>query len=282
MIRKRLGVRLSAIELLEPRHMFAGDPLAEWRFDSNSGNGARRFDRYVQRHHYRFERLQCDRDRARQRDAGLDGVQSRRSGARARKTARCVCSAIRTARLVDAAVAPQVLSVSLWFKADTTNPTRYTSTTANGGSTSGTSVAMPLFESGDSASGLNIYIYNNRLYVGAWNSACRRLVERHIPVLRRERDRCRPLAPCRGDARSDRRTPSQRPARLPRRRAVRRRAMARRSAGQRTSASGAPTARRDFCWAPAAPALSTTTRRRATIIADLPATSTRLASMARR
>jgi hypothetical protein len=29
---------------------------------------------------------------------------------------------------------------------------------------------MPLFETGDSSSGLNIYIYSNRLYVGAWNS----------------------------------------------------------------------------------------------------------------
>jgi hypothetical protein len=72
--------------------------------------------------------------------------------------------------LVAAASAPQVQSVSLWFKADTTNPTRYNSSTANGGSTSDTSVAMSLFETGSSTAGLNIYIYNNRLYVGAWNS----------------------------------------------------------------------------------------------------------------
>src|SRR5262249_14213522 len=71
--------------------------------------------------------------------------------------------------IVDVSVAPQVTSISLWFKADTTNPTRYNSSAANGGSTStSVSVAMPLFENGDSSNGFNIYILNNRLYVGAW------------------------------------------------------------------------------------------------------------------
>ena len=73
--------------------------------------------------------------------------------------------------VVDGSVAPQVQSISLWFKADTTNPRRYDSTSPNGGNTTGTSVAMPLFEVGDSSAGLNVYLYNNRLYVGAWNSA---------------------------------------------------------------------------------------------------------------
>ena len=132
---------------------------------------------------------------------------TRPSGARALKMAPCVCSAIRTARRSTPRRSAG-LSVSLWFKADTTNPTRYTSTSANGGSTSGTSVAMPLFESGDSASGLNIYIYNNRLYVGAWNSG--RLAGRVEPsCFRRERHRCRPLAPRGAHARSHRHTASR-------------------------------------------------------------------------
>ena len=156
--------------MLEPRLYLAGDPLADWRFDSNSGTAL--VDSIGTAH----------------------GMVTGSSVYNATATALVNTMPMWTASnptqwgtgtrdgalrlfsdtdgaLVDAAVAPQVQSVSLWFKTDTTNPTRYNSSATNGGSTSGTSVAMPLFESGDSASGLNIYIYNNRLYVGAWNSA---------------------------------------------------------------------------------------------------------------
>ena len=170
MNRRRLGVRLSAIELLEPRNMLAGDPLAEWRFDSDSGT------------------VLVDSVGA--ANGTITGSSVYNQTATALVNVMPVWTAANPAQwgtgtrngalrlfsdtdgaLVDAAVAPQVLSVSLWFKADTTNPTRYNSSAANGGSTSATPVAMPLFETGDSASGLNIYIYNNRLYVGAWNNS---------------------------------------------------------------------------------------------------------------
>ena len=57
--------------------------------------------------------------------------------------------------------APLVQSVSLWFKADTTRPVVQGSNTAT---------KMVLFEAGDSTRGVSIYIYNNLLYVGAWNN----------------------------------------------------------------------------------------------------------------
>src|SRR5262245_45103968 len=37
MNRRPFRVRLSVIELLEPRYMMAGDPVAGWRFDSSTG-----------------------------------------------------------------------------------------------------------------------------------------------------------------------------------------------------------------------------------------------------
>lgn len=37
MIRGKLNRRLRGAELLEPRLMLAGDPVANWRFDSSSG-----------------------------------------------------------------------------------------------------------------------------------------------------------------------------------------------------------------------------------------------------
>jgi carbonic anhydrase/acetyltransferase-like protein (isoleucine patch superfamily) len=170
MTRKRLGLRLSAIELLEQRFMFAGDPLAQWQFDSNSGTVLV--------------------DSIGTANGTITGSSVYNQTATAQVAVMPVWTASNPIQwgtgtqngalrlfsdtdgaLVDVSVAPQALSVSLWFKADTTNPTRYNSSTGNGGSTNSTSVAMSLFESGDSASGMNIYIYNNRLYVGAWNNA---------------------------------------------------------------------------------------------------------------
>lgn len=150
--------------------MMAGDPLAEWRMDSNSGTVLV--------------------DAIGTSNGTITGSSVYNQTATAQVNVMPVWTAANPTQwgtgtrngalrlfsdtdgaVVDAAVAPQVQSVSLWFKADNTNPTRYTSTGANGGSTSGASVAMPLFETGNSTAGLNIYIYNNRLYVGAWNAA---------------------------------------------------------------------------------------------------------------
>ena len=169
MKRQRHGVKLSAVELLEPRYMMAGDPVAEWRFDANAGT-------FLE-------------DSIGTSVGTITGSSVYNQTATAQMNVMPVWTAANEAQwgtgtrngalrlfsdtdgaIVDFAAAPEVVSVSLWFKADNTNPTRYTSSGANGGSTSGTSVAMPLFETGTSAAGLNIYIYNNRLYVGAWNN----------------------------------------------------------------------------------------------------------------
>lgn len=169
MKRRHVGVKLSAVEYLEPRYMMAGDPVAEWRFDANAGTVLE--------------------DSIGTSVGTITGSSVYNQTATAQVNVMPVWTAANSAQwgtgtrngalrlfsdtdgaIVDAAAAPQVVSVSLWFKADNTNPTRYNSSAANGGSTSGTSVAMPLFETGTSAAGLNIYIYNNRLYVGAWNN----------------------------------------------------------------------------------------------------------------
>ena len=171
MKRQRHGVKLSAVELLEPRYMMAGDPIAEWRFDSSAGTVLE--------------------DSIGTSVGTITGSSVYNQTATAQVNVMPVWTAANETQwgtgtrngalrlfsdtdgaIVDAAAAPAVVSVSLWFKADNTNPTRYNSSTANGGSTSGTSVAMPLLETGTSAAGLNIYIYNNRLYVGAGTTAC--------------------------------------------------------------------------------------------------------------
>lgn len=162
--------RSCRFETLEPRHLLAGDPVAEWRFDSTSGTDLV--------------------DSVGIADGTITGSNVYNATATALTSVMPVWTASNPTQwgtgtrngalrlfsdtdgaVVDASLAPQVQSVSLWFKADTTNPTRYNSSAANGGSTNGTPVAMPLFDVGDSSAGLNIYIYNSRLYVGAWNSA---------------------------------------------------------------------------------------------------------------
>lgn len=168
---RTLRRRLHAAERLEPRCLLAGDPLAEWRFDSTSGTVLV--------------------DSIGTSPGTVTGSSVYNQTATAQVNVAPVWTASSPAQwgtgtrngalrlfsdtdgaIVDAAVAPQVQSISLWFKADNTNPTRYNSSAANGGSTSGSaSVAMPLFEAGSLSAGLNIYIYNGRLYVGAWNSA---------------------------------------------------------------------------------------------------------------
>jgi hypothetical protein len=162
--------KLGGFERLESRILLAGDPVAEWRFDESAGT------------------VLVDSI------GSSTGTITGSSVYNATGTALVNVMPVWTAAnptqwgtgtrggalrtfsdtdgaVIASAVAPETRSVTLWFKADTTNPTRYVSSSANGGNTSGTSVAMPLFESGDSTAGMNIYIYNNRLYVGAWNSA---------------------------------------------------------------------------------------------------------------
>lgn len=150
--------------------LLAGDPVAEWRFDSSAGTTLV--------------------DSIGTSTGTITGSSVYNATATALVNAMPVWTAANPAQwgtgtrngalrlfsdtdgaAVNSAVAPEVRSVSLWFKADTTNPTRYNSSTPNGGSTDGTPVAMPLFETGDSSAGLSIYIYSSRLYVGAWNSS---------------------------------------------------------------------------------------------------------------
>ncbi|MCA9241537.1 MAG: LamG domain-containing protein, partial [Planctomycetales bacterium] len=162
--------RRRLFERLEARVYLAGDPVAEWRFDSASGatlvdsvgvsNGAITGSSV-------YNQTATALVSAMPVWTASDPTQW---GAGTRNGALRVFSDTDGA-VVSSAVAPQVQSVSLWFKADTTNPTRYNSSGANGGFTDGTSVAMTLFEAGDSSAGLNVYLYSNRLYVGAWNSA---------------------------------------------------------------------------------------------------------------
>ena len=170
MIRHQKSARQLSVELLEPRFMLAGSPVAEWRFDSTSGTVLV--------------------DSTGTANGTITGSSVYNSTATALVSAMPVWTASNPTQwgtgtvngalrlfsdtdgaVVDASVAPLVSSVSLWFKADATNPTRYDSSAANGGNTStNTSVAMPLFETGDSSNGLNIYIYGNRLFVGAWTA----------------------------------------------------------------------------------------------------------------
>src|SRR5262245_60876304 len=116
--------RLAAPERLERRCLLAGDPLAEWRFDSSSGTAL-------------VDSI-----------GAATGTVTGSSVYNATGTALVSVMPVWTAAnpsqwgsgtqngalrlfsdtdgaIVDAAVAPQVQSVSLWFKADNTNPTRY-------------------------------------------------------------------------------------------------------------------------------------------------------------
>ena len=166
-----LGVKLSAVEILEPRYMMAGDPLAEWRFDSNSGTvlvdsiGTSSVGTVTGSSVYNQTATALS-----QRHAGVDGVEPdamghghaqwrlaavQRHGRRDRRRRRRSAGAVGEPVVQGRQHEPHPVQLQH---------------AANGGSTSGTSVAMPLFETGNSAAGLNIYIYNNRLYVGAWNN----------------------------------------------------------------------------------------------------------------
>ncbi|TWT36589.1 Laminin G domain protein [Posidoniimonas corsicana] len=169
---KRAGTasRRSWFERLEDRVLLAGDPVAEWKFDSSTG--AVLVDSV----------------------SSADGVVTGSSVYNSTGTGLVDVMPVWTASnptqwgdgtqngalrlfsdtdgaIVDASDAPQFTAVSLWFKADTTSPTRYNPNGSGGGNTSGTPVAMPLFESGSGSSGVSIYLYNDRLYVGAWNSS---------------------------------------------------------------------------------------------------------------
>ncbi|TWT75708.1 Laminin G domain protein [Posidoniimonas polymericola] len=167
---RRAAGRSGWFEPLEPRVLLAGDPVAEWRFDSTAGtvlvDSAGTADGVV-----------TGSSVYNPTASGLVNVMPvwtasnpTQWGGGTQNGALRLFSDTDGA-IVDASDAPPFTSVSFWFKADTTNPTRYNSTNANGGSTSGTPVAMPLFESGSSTSGVSIYLYNDRLYVGAWNSS---------------------------------------------------------------------------------------------------------------
>jgi carbonic anhydrase/acetyltransferase-like protein (isoleucine patch superfamily) len=121
--------------------MLAGDPIADWRLDEITGMSVADFQ------------------------GSYDGVVTGAPYWVAAGGTRM--GALRTFSDDDGAtiaslVATDAVSVSLWFKADTTRPT------VSGGSTP---IRMTLFELGNSASGLGIYIYNNRLYAGAWSNA---------------------------------------------------------------------------------------------------------------
>jgi hypothetical protein len=170
LVSTRRSRNLGGFERLESRALLAGDPVAEWRFDESVGTvlvdsigsstGTITGSSVYNATGTALVNVMPAWTAANPTQWG--------TGTRG--------GALRTfsdtdGAIVAAAVAPEVRSVTLWFKADTTNPTRYVSNSGNGGNTTSSSVTMPLFESGDSSAGMNIYIYNNRLYVGAWNSA---------------------------------------------------------------------------------------------------------------
>ena len=136
----RKNQRRLTVEQLEPRTMLAGDPLANWNFDATSGTDL------------------IDSQ------AGHNGVLTGAPTWAVNQGTRV--GALRLYSDSDGATvatadAPLVQSVSLWFKADTTRPVLQGSSSAT---------RMVLFEAGDSTRGVSIYIYNNLLYVGAWNN----------------------------------------------------------------------------------------------------------------
>ncbi len=132
--------RLKAAELLEQRLMLAGEPLANWMFDSTSGTVLV--------------------DSQNDHDGVLTGAPAWATSGGTHGGALRLFSDTDGATIA-LADAPAVQSISLWFKADTTRPVVQGSNTAT---------RMVLFEAGDSTRGVSIYIYNNLLYVGAWNS----------------------------------------------------------------------------------------------------------------
>jgi carbonic anhydrase/acetyltransferase-like protein (isoleucine patch superfamily) len=131
---------LKSAELLEQRCLLAGDPLADWKFDSTSGTVLV--------------------DSQNDFDGVLTGAPTWATSGGTRGGALRLYSDSDGAT-VAAASAPTVQSVALWFKADTTRPVTHGTNTAT---------RMVLFDAGDTTRGVNIYIYNNQLYVGAWNN----------------------------------------------------------------------------------------------------------------
>jgi hypothetical protein len=174
MARKGHRRRLRGGEVLEPRILMAGNLVAQWRFDEVSGTV---LTDSVGTSSGTVTGSSVWNSRATAMLAKLP-IWTNATGMTQQWGAGVHSGALRTfsdtdGATVAAAVAPALSSISFWFKPDDTDLREYRPYAIEGGSTeddieNGVRVAVPLFEMGDSTNGLVVYLYNTRLYVGAW------------------------------------------------------------------------------------------------------------------
>ncbi|MEX2317550.1 MAG: LamG-like jellyroll fold domain-containing protein [Pirellulales bacterium] len=176
MPRKTHKRRLRGAELLEPRMMLVGNLVAHWQFDSASGTVL--VDATAGAHDGTVTGSSVWNSRATAMLAKMPiwtnatGM-TQQWGTGVQGGALRMYSDTDGATVTAAASAPTLQTVSFWFKPDDTDLRQYRHYAANGGSNSSdvensTRVAVPLFELGDNSNGLVVYLYNTRLYVGAW------------------------------------------------------------------------------------------------------------------